>query len=1036
MLGPVHAQKMPPGSLSQPADLSEAERLNQQVQQLFQAGKYDTALPLAERALAMQEQALGPQHPLVAQSLNNLASLYQVTGKYNQAEPLLQRAVRMTERVQGPQHPEVATMLVNLAELYREKGDYQQAEPLYQRALAIRERALGLHHPNVAQSLNNLAALYDEKGDYQRAEPFYQRALRIYEQALPHHPNVAITLGNLAELYRNKGDYQQAEPLLRRALALREQVLGPQHPAVATTLDSLATLYKTTGDYERAEPLYRRALAIREQALGPHHPRVAHSLDHLAGLYRAKGDDQQAEPLYQRALALTEQALGPHHPDVAGILNNLGLLYQERGDYEHAEPLLQSALTVSEQALGPHHPLVATALDNLATLYRDKGDDQQAEPLYQRALTIAEQSLGPHHPLVATILDTMAGLYWTKSDDQRAEPLLQRALAIDEQALGPQHPDVANTLYSLAGLYQMKGDVAQALAALKRGADIRERHIARVLASGSDLQKRAYLAIFRRETMAMISFQAQAAPADPQVLRVVLTTVLRRKGRVLHAVTDSLGILRQRLEPEVQALLDQWQGLGTRLTTLVFQGPGERDTTAYRAQIAALEAQEQQLEAQISARSAEFRAQTQPVTLEEVQAAIPPDAALVEVVAYQPFQPQARAWGTLRYVAYVLRHQGAPAWVDLGDATRIDREVARLRRALTERRRQVQEFARALDDKVMRPIRPLLGDAHLVLLSPEGTLNLLPFGALVDEEQRYLIQRFTFTYLTTGSDLLRLQGNHRSRQGPLIIANPDFDRIVGVMSGQTGMAARLSSASRSVDFADLHFGALHGTSSEAAALAPLLPGVVVLSGAAATKAALQRVQGPRLLHVATHGFFLADQPEEPELRPGTVVRASGDPRPPPRLRIENPLLRSGLALAGANQRQSGMPDGVLTALEATGLDLWGTQLVVLSACETGLGEVKNGEGVYGLRRALVMAGAESQIMSLWKVADDATRDLMVAYYGRLRRGEGRAEALRQTQLEMLASPHQHEPFYWASFIPSGAWGPLAGQAAWGNSEGY
>ncbi len=140
---------------------------------------------------------------------------------------------------------------------------------------------------------------------------------------------------------------------------------------------------------------------------------------------------------------------------------------------------------------------------------------------------------------------------------------------------------------------------------------------------------------------------------------------------------------------------------------------------------------------------------------------------------------------------------------------------------------------------------------------------------------------------------------------------------------------------------------------------------------------------------------------------------------------ENPLLRSGLVLAGANRLSSGGEDGILTALEAAGLDLWGTQMVVLSACETGVGKVTEGDGVHGLRRALVIAGAESLVMSLWQVDDRATRELMAGFYRRLEQGEGRAEALRQVQLQMLRSPRTSHPYYWASFVPTGSWAPLA-----------
>jgi len=454
------------------------------------------------------------------------------------------------------------------------------------------------------------------------------------------------------------------------------------------------------------------------------------------------------------------------------------------------------------------------------------------------------------------------------------------------------------------------------------------------------------------------------------------------------------------------------------------------DSQQHRAQMAQVEAQAQELEAQISARSAAFRAQSRLVTIGEVQQHIPTGAALVEFVLYRPFhltaQNPADRWRAPRYAAYVLRHEGDPAWVDLGEAAPIDLAIARVRHALSDPDYQgVQTLARALDEQVMRPVRRLLGDTRLVLLSPDGELNLLPFGVLVDEEYHYLIERLTFITLTTGRDLLRLTAKNASRQGPLIVANPDFDSpsssvVVSLASAGLGVGAH-----RLEDWSDLRFAPLEGTAGEATALKRLLPEATVLTGAAATETALKQIQGPRILHIATHGFFVANHEEDVLKGLGFVELHSADslkhPVPP---RWENPLLRSGLALAGANQQGGEDEDGMLTALEAAGLDLWGTKLVVLSACETGMGDIQNGEGVYGLRRAIGMAGAESQVMSLWKVGDSATQDLMVAYYANLILGEGRAEGLRHVQLQMLHSTKWNHPFYWASFIQSGDWTPI------------
>jgi CHAT domain-containing protein len=316
-----------------------------------------------------------------------------------------------------------------------------------------------------------------------------------------------------------------------------------------------------------------------------------------------------------------------------------------------------------------------------------------------------------------------------------------------------------------------------------------------------------------------------------------------------------------------------------------------------------------------------------------------------------------------------------------------------------------------------------------------ATLNLIPFAALVDEQNRYLVERFLITYLTSGRDLLRLQVARNGRIGPVVLADPAFGEPATIPSrgvaSQNSKRSNSEEADRQVDYSQIFFGPLPGVAYEVRALRQLLPQASFLTKEKANKAALKQLTGPTILHIATHGFFLEDPPSAPS---SADARSSEKQIPNRETRVgkwaartENPLLRSGLALAGANQGGSGDNDGVLTALEATGLDLWGTKLVVLSACDTGLGEVKSGEGVYGLRRALVLAGAESQMMSLWPVSDRGTSELMVDYYKNLIRGQGRGEALREVQLLMLHGKARSHPYYWASFIQSGEWANLEGK---------
>ncbi|MBI4748669.1 MAG: tetratricopeptide repeat protein [Acidobacteria bacterium] len=1036
----------------------EIEKQSAEVEKLRQAGKYDQALPLAQqvldraerifgsehllvagnlntlavlyrakgdlakaeplyvRSLAIYEKVLGAEHPNVATSLINLAVFYQTKGEYTRAEPLYVRALPIFEKTLGAEHPFVATSLSNLALLYTAKGDYPRAESLYMRSLAIREKTLGANHPDVATSLNNLAALCQVKGEYTRAELLFVRSLAIREKALgANHPETAVNLNNLADLYREKGDYIKAELLYVKSLAIFEKVLGTTHPLVALNLNNLALLYSEKGDYTQAESLYVRSLAIREKVVGADHPSIATSLNNLALLYYSKGDYTRAEPLFLRSVAILEKVLGAEHASVANGLNNLAGLYRDKGDYARAEPLFLRSLAINEKTLGAEHASVASSLNNLAVFYRDKGDSTQVEPLYIRALAIREKALGADHPETAGSLHNLAVFYRDKGEYTRAESLLVRSLVIREKALGADHPETATTLNNLAVLYQAKGETAQAIQYWKRGNDTTERDLVRNLASGSELQKALYLKQTATRTDCTISLHIQAAPRDLTAIQAALTVILRRKGRELDAMTNTIAILRNQQRPEIQKLLDDYANLASQISVLTLRGPGKKNPEDHLADIRSLTDQREKLENEISRVSGEFKVKTSPITLEAVQKLIPADAALVEYAVYRPYDVKANQFGNPRYAVYLLTHSGHIQFADLGDAVPVDQAAGALRQALGNPKKsalkEIQSVSQALDKLVMRPVRKLVGTARHLLISPDSVLNLIPFSALLDENGKFLVENYTLTYLTSGRDLLRLGVKIKSQEPPLVIADPDYKEGTGPQL----LGSPLHRLSQLV-----------GTRLEGEGIKAIFPQAQLKMKAEATKAILKQAVRPELLHIATHGYFLEDAPPEPATDDSPQAQRSLAklPQDYEKQRGLNPLLRSMLFFAGANQGGSGDNDGILTALEAAQLNLWGTKLVVLSACDTGLGDVKNGDGVYGLRRALVLAGSEAQMMSLWSVSDQGTRELMTEYYTRLKAGEGRSEALRNTQLKLLKDPKRRHPFYWASFIQSGQWGHL------------
>jgi CHAT domain-containing protein len=554
------------------------------------------------------------------------------------------------------------------------------------------------------------------------------------------------------------------------------------------------------------------------------------------------------------------------------------------------------------------------------------------------------------------------------------------------------------------------------------------------------------------QTDQTISLHVRFAPDQPAARELAATTIIRRKGRVLDEMAETLVALRRRWGPEDRAALDQLNET-TATGSAGAQRAAADDTRRTSESDQSPQRATRKTRNGHQRRSAGLFVGAAPVTLAAVRAAIPLDAALIEFAVYRPFDPKAsedrKAYGEPRYVAYVLRRQGEVRWIDVGAAKEIEARIDSWRQALGDpQHKDVQELARAVDEKVMRPVRELLGDSTQLLVSPDGELNLIPFAALVDEDGRYLVQRFAFTYLTSGRDLLRIKVARESRSKPLIVANPLFGEPSSQLLAKVNTttkpytpSGRRRSITNAVDLSDVYFAPLEGTATEARAIEKLFPEAQLLTGAQATKTALKQAAAPRLLHIATHGFFLSAKSEPGADRgpqrgsPAGVVVATGPSansaqtttrRPNPPSQIANPLLRSGLAFAGANLRTAG-DDGILTALEASGLNLWGTKLVVLSACDTGLGEVRNGDGVYGLRRAFVLAGAESLVMSLWPISDYTTRELMTGYYKNLKQGMGRGEALRQVQLDMLKHNRKLHPFYWANFIQSGEWASLNGK---------
>ncbi len=1077
-LGVVSGAPSVAGAQAQKPD--DAMMLLREADALEQRKKYAEAIPLAEKALALRLLEKGPEAMETLAAISFLAGIYEKARQPARAVPLYEKILAHREKGSGPSHDaEVQYGKEQLARACLAAGNRARAVKLLQEALALQlQRSRGTEDTDVALSHWKLARAQAAKGDAGAAEASFLKAIAIYDGLGPKAGGfqgalaVANILSDLGRFYRREGreakaraaferavqlrekahgasdvlvgeslfdvgrtclalaDYPCAERAFERAEKIMEAEEGPDAQPTAGALFFLAITEDDRGDFARAEPLLRRALAILVKVLPAGAAEIAEARTSLGRVLLHKGALAQAEPLLTAGVAVLEKTPEGAEPDsLPRALAGLAELARRRGDYPRAEAALKRVLALHEKTRGRES--VAAALDQkaLAELADASGDGAHAQKLYEAALSIAEKALGKDHPLVAEGALDLAGFHRRAGQKADAAALYKRALASFERSLGPDHPDVAEALQGLADLAVSAGDADGALKSEARADDVLELNVGLVLASGSEAEKRAFFAGLAAGTDFTVSLHAQTAPKSPAAMRLALTTILQRKGRVLDVMADTFAAMRRRLSSDDRALFEELGGARAKLSAAVLHGPGGGSAEDHRKDTAELQERVQKLEEQLGARSPSWKQQETPATIERVQAALPDDAVLVEYFLYRARRAAGGAmrWGPPRYVAYTLTASGKVQFADLGEAEPIDRSALALRKALsTPESKDARQAARNLDERVFRPVRALLGPATRVFVSPDGVLNLVPFAALVDEGDKAAVERYELTYLTSGRDLLRMQFHVPPRSSPVVVANPAFGRP-SVASDDGGAQGSLRRAV---------FEALPGTASEGRAVTGVLTGATLLVDTEATEAAVKSVAGPRILHIATHGFFLASAPSGATRSRGLTLDLSSTPAPAlpsaeagAALAYENPLLRSGLAFAGANPRKSGTEDGILTALEATGLDLDGTELVVLSACETGLGELSGGDGVYGLRRAFVLAGARTEVTSLWKVADAETKDLMVHYYEKLQAGGGRSASLREVQRAMLSRPETSHPYYWASFVVSGDPAPIGAAPA-------
>jgi CHAT domain-containing protein/Tfp pilus assembly protein PilF len=970
----------------------------------------------------------------VARALDLLVQALVEGGKpqHPDALPGAMRAVDLKERVMGPQDPSVALSLSNLGLVLRRQGKLDEARIAYERSLRIREASLGAEHADVARSLAALSALAAAAGDFTRAREFGERALNIAEhQTPPDHLLEAGAANNLAQALFQMNDFAGSKQRLEQTIRAYEAALGADHPEVGKALSNLATVVSETGDLSGARTLYERATAIQEKRQGPDHPDVALNVNNLADIFFLIGDYTQAATHFERALQTLERALGPEHTRVAMVLGNLAQVRVAEGEYEAARPLYARALEIREKALGPEHPSLVYTLTGYGELHARVRGYAQARALYERALAIAERAFGAEHPMTAYALHGLGDLLLAAGDVAAAEPRLERALRIRTALLGDDHPLVAESRASLAQIFARTSRTAEAMNAALEAERVARQHL-QVTAQALD-ERQALGYAERRVSGGDIALSLLAASAAPDALATERTwdTVVRSRALVLEEMASRRRVIATVSDPTIARLAGELVGARQRLAGLLVRSAGD---PASRDRIEQAARERNDAERALAERSLEFRsdrARTQ-TGLADALRALPQGAALVAYARYR------RSDLVTQYLAFVARGDGtSPVSVPLGNADAIDRAIERWRSSIVSETQAGRPTLRAerlhrdvgqeLRRLIWDPLRAAVAGSKQLFIVPAGPLHLVNWGALPGADGRYLVEDAALLhYLSTERDLVRERAP--LGQGLLVVDDPSYDATGKPRSprARSRNATTATAPMPCVDVPELRFDPLPESRIEGGQIAALWSSafkrpdanstsnqVLRLSGTQATEAALrENIAGKRVIHLATHGFFLGGW-----CPPGTTPNKEA-----------HPLLVAGLALTGANAsaRRPSNDDGVLLAEEIASLDLRGVEWAVLSACDTGAGVLRAGDELFGLRRVFQIAGVHTILVSLWPVDDAMTRQWMTAVYRRRFADDlPTAAAVRAATVEAIrtrrGSGLSTHPAYWGSFIAAGQW---------------
>lgn len=970
----------------------------------YQLEEYDKAIDYFQQAAGKAEKTIGTASYHYSLALFNMASCYKEQGRYTEAEPLFLKSLPLLAPFMGQSSVQYTRCFYTLGVMYIDMGKYAEAESMCAAAVNFYKAILGETSDDYLGALGAMGVIYQGQAKYDKAEEVFL-SLKNYHGSLPSPPKLTMQIleNNLGELYRHMGEYEKAEIFLANAVVLA----GEDSNEAASSLNNLGLVQKATGNYTGAERSYKKAITNYITLGKTNHPDYTNPVNNLGELYRTMGRLQEAVYAFEEVIELRKKFLGTEHPNYANAVNNLALVEFAIGKYADAEIHLAECRDIYKRTLGEKDKFYANSLNNLASVYKAEGKLQLAEENYKECLKIFKATYGETSDKYGIYLGGLAGTYRQMKRYDEAIALTLQSLSIIKNKLGEKHYDHIETELNLAETYREAGRYEEAkkhyLNSMKGYLLLIEKYFPYLSESEkTDFYNNVVYAFELFNSFVIQQHQQFPAANHAALVERMYDNQVAIKSLLLK---ESEKIRTQIAASGNEALKkDYLQWIQRRENIVQHYRLSSEELEAKGVSLAVLEMQTNELEQRISiALKTDIKSSINKTSgWKDIQAKLKAGECAVEIIRMEYFL-NARYTDTVYYAALVIDKQSAaPRFIQLNNGNILEgKNINAYRIAIKSK--QADEISY---DAFWKPLKEAVGKATKIYFSADGVYQQLNLYTLKNPEtKRYLVEEADINLVTNTGDILHPATATASRKAQLF-SFPDY--------GVKGTIAA-GNETRTPGFPDLK--ELPGTKIESDSIKKILLAqqwqVQDHLQKEATEEAIKKISHPQVLHIATHGFFLKNVKDSKEKVFGIQSKIA----------IQNPLLRSGLILAGAaaiakdTLADNSKDDGILTAYEAAGLDLTGTDLVVLSACETGLGELMNAQGVLGLQRSFLVAGAQSVIMSLWVIDDFATQELMTNFYREWLKDPvpaNKQKAFRTAQLKLKEK--YPSPYYWGAFV--------------------